>query len=492
MITRNTASRLKLRHTETVTLRYEGKELVASPIVVQESIIPDDIIGMSERDASWLNAKDESMISVLARKTPQSYDLIKRKIRDHQPWNEGEVRNIVYDISNKKYTSIEVATFALVSQFRGYEDNELKSFSVAMAEAGTQFDFKEPTFDKHSIGGIPGNKITPIIVPIVAAAGLLIPKTSSRAITSPSGTADTMEVVCDVSFTAEEIMELAPKSRGMIVWNGGLNLSPLDDIAIEVKRQLGIDPKDQMLASIVSTKIAMGVRNLVFDIPTGEGSKMPSRTEAIEFAHRLIGLCRSLGIKVEAALTIGDLPLGNNIGPALEIKEALSVLENNGPQNVREKSTDIAGILLELGGMAKPGKGAIIATEYIESGKALSKFKEIVEIQGGDPNITSNSIPVSDYNLTVTAPIDGYVIKIDNHSINSISKAAGCPKDKLAGLILHVRRGEFVNEGDKLFTIYASSESKLSLASQLAVSQPICIIEGMVITRISSMSERNI
>jgi AMP phosphorylase len=429
LISHSTASKLRLRHTEAVTLRYDTSELVASPIVVK-GFIEDDVLGISERFAKWLGVSDGSVITILARRPPQSFGFIKKKIVGN-PWTSNDVRALVSDISRRRFTSLEVASFALVSQFQGYNNNELKEIAQSMAEEGTQFNFKEPVYDKHSIGGIPGNKITPIIVSIVAAAGLLIPKTSSRAITSPSGTADTMEVLCNVNFTPEELSELVPKSRGMIVWNEPLNLSPLDGIVVDIKRQLGIDPPDQMLASIVSTKIAMGVDHLIFDIPTGAGTKMPERKQAINFAHSLIGLCRQVGIRVEAALTLGEQPLGFNIGPALEAKEALLVLENKDDKSkesisVKEKAIELAGILLEIGGLTRTGKGPQMANEFLTSGKALKKFQEIVEVQGGKANVTSDVVYAGDYHVEVPAAKDGYISQILNNSNNMQSR--GCSK----------------------------------------------------------------
>ncbi|MFV2014564.1 MAG: AMP phosphorylase [Candidatus Heimdallarchaeota archaeon] len=495
MISRQTAHRLRLRHTDTVTLIYTNNELVASPVVVQ-GFIEDDVVGISEYHADKLGVKQGSKVDILARRPPQSYDFIKKKIGGHE-WSPNEVRSIVNDISRNKYTSMEIASFALVSQFQGYKEDELVEVAKCMAEAGTQFNFNEPTYDKHSIGGVPGNKITPIIVSIVAAAGLLIPKTSSRAITSPSGTADTMEVMCNVTFTPDELSELAPKSRGMIVWNAPLNLSPLDDIVIDVKRQLGIDPPDQMLASIVSTKLAMGVGGLVFDIPTGLGTKMENRKHATKYAHSLIGLCRNLGINVEAALTLGEQPLGFNIGPALEAQEALRVLENFPSDNaravsVKEKSVELAGILLEIANLCPLGKGSVLAEEYLTSGKALKKFKEIIEIQGGDKNISSESIVMGEYFEDIPAPKDGYISRIDNKMIKNVCTAAGAPRDKVAGVVLHSKVGEFVHEGEKLFTIYSNSDAKLSSAIQTATTQIPFVIEGMIISRVSSVPEKNI
>ncbi|MCY3413649.1 MAG: AMP phosphorylase [Candidatus Heimdallarchaeota archaeon] len=490
MISKDTASNLKLRHDSLVTLKSDIQEIVMSPIVVQD-LISDDVAAISPKDAEWLGLKEDDMVTILARKPPITYDFIKTKIGGN-PWSINEVTQIVNDISRRKLTKVEVSTFALVSQFHGYNNDELVTMTKAMAEAGTQFDFKEPVYEKHSIGGIPGNKVSPVIVAIIAAAGLLIPKTSSRAITSPAGTADTMEVLANVSFTPEEVSEIAPKSRGMIVWNAPLELSPLDDIVIGVKRELGIDPQDQMLASIVSTKVAMGVDKLVFDIPTGPQTKMPSRAKAIDFAHDLIGLCRQVDIGVESALTLGNQPLGNNIGPSLEAREALEVLEGRGPNSVIEKSIELAGILLEMAGLSSAGNGATTAHEYIKTGKALVKFQEIIEAQGGDPDMTSKKVEVGTYTDTVKAATDGYISSIDNRYIKKILSAAGCPRDKLGGMVLHKKNGEFVSTDDPLYTIYTSSDTKLTAALQVARTQNPYTIEGMIISRISSISEKNI
>lgn len=487
MLAKVTAKKLFLKHTDVVIVKSGSAELSAYPVVVTEIIEPDTI-GISPRNADYLRVKDGQDVILSARKKPLSYKYITDKI-DGKIWDQNEINTIVADISNRRLTSLEISTFALVSQFRGYTNDELVGITRSMADSGTQFDFEETTYDKHSIGGIPGNKITPVIVSIVAAAGLLIPKTSSRAITSPSGTADTMEVLANVNFTPEELSELAPKVRGMIAWNGGLNLAPLDAIVIEVKKELGIDPRDQMLASIVATKLAMGVDKLAFDIPTGPQTKMKDNAEALEFAHSLINLCRQLDIRVEAALTLGDQPLGRNIGPAMEAIEALQVLEGKGPASVIEKSVEIAGMILEMGGLANLGQGSTIAHEYIKSGKALAKFQEIVEVQGGEKGITSKSVEIAEYKFEVKAQMDGYIQGIDSKLISAVANAAGTPKFKKAGIRLNYRIGDFVHKGDSLFEIYSPSDTKLASAVQVATTSPPFIIEGMIIRRIGSISK---
>jgi len=258
---------------------------------------------------------------------------------------------------------------------------------------------------------------------------------------------------------------------------------------IEVKKELGIDPRDQMLASIVSTKLAMGVDKLVFDIPTGPQTKMKDNTDALEFAHSMINLCRQLDIRVEAALTLVDQPLGRNIGPALEAVESLQVLEGKGPASVIEKSVELAGMLLEMGGLANLGQGSTVAHEYIKTGKALSKFQEIVEVQGGEKGVGSKTVETAEYTFEVKALMDGYIQDIDSKRISAVANAAGTPKFKQAGIRLNFRKGDFVHEGESLFTIYSPSESKLTSAIQTATTSPPFIIEGMIIRRVGSISQ---
>lgn len=487
-ISHKTASRLKLRHTVIVTIKNEltDRTFSATPVVTEE-MIEDDFIGISEDDAEWLAVDDNSIVSVFIRRTLVSLDYVKQKMNGSVlNWDDKQIYSITNDISRRMYTNLEIASFALTSYYRGYNDDETAAFAKSMAEQGSVFDFQERAFDKHSIGGIPGNKVSLIIVPIVAAAGLLIPKTSSRAITSPSGTADSMEVLANVTFSPEEITELAPKSRGMIVHNAPLKLSPMDDIVIGVKKFLDVDPEQQMLASIISTKIAMGIDTLVIDVPTGEGAKMTTQQQGLNFAHKLVGLCRNVEIDVEAMLTYGNQPLGFAIGPALEAREALQVLENQPNDAVLNKSVELAGTLLEMGGVSAPNQGATMARELVSSGRALEKFREIIEIQGGDPKVTSDSITIGEYSETVYANKDGYVLAIGNKETKKICSAAGAPSTQDAGLVLHTRVGQFLRKGDPLYTVYSDSESKLSNAIQVANTARPVSLEGMVLRRIKS------
>ncbi len=352
---------------------------------------------------------------------------------------------------------------------RGMNDSETIALTKAIIESGKTIDFKRrPVLDKHCTGGVPGNRTTMLIVPIVASVGLLIPKTSSRAITSPAGTADTMEVLAPVSLSIEEIKRVVKKTNGCMVWGGGVNLAAADDKLIRIRHPLKLDPLGVMLASILAKKKAVGATHVLIDIPIGYGAKVINRAEAEELAKKFMGLGSSLGMEVECILTPGYDPIGFAIGPALEAREVLRILrgENVSPDLV-EKSLVMAGILLEMGGKAGKGKGRMIAEKILKSGKAYEKMKQIIEEQGGDPGITPEEIKIGNKQFTVYAPSSGRVHLVHNKAISSIARAAGAPRDKEAGIYMYVEKGDKVKKGQKLFTVFSVSNRKLNAAKEL-------------------------
>jgi AMP phosphorylase len=328
--------------------------------------------------------------------------------------------------------------------------------------------------------------VTLLIVPIIAAAGLTIPKTSSRAITSPSGTADTIEAMgCDIEFTIEEMVEVAHQVGGLIVWTDGLNVCPADEKIIrDVQFPLGFDPEPMLMASIISKKLAMGVNFLVLDIPCGPGTKVANMEVGKRIAHRFSELGQELGIRIESGITYGSSPVGHAIGPALEAREALFALKN--PRMASEsligKSTALAGILLEMSGKAVQGSGQELALDLLNSGKAYSKFQEILEAQNADPKIIPEDIEIGSSVYEYIAPENGWVVEINNKVLVRAARAAGAPMDKRAG-ITFLKKMDSVKKGEVVFRIHAPNDKKLAAAvAELAKELPI-VIEGMLLAR---------
>jgi AMP phosphorylase len=336
-------------------------------------------------------------------------------------------------------------------------------------------------------GGVPGNKVSLIIVPIVAAAGLTIPKSSTRAITSPSGTADSMEVLAPVAFSSENLKSILAKEKACIVWGGALNTSPADNILIEIERPLHMDPIGLMIPSILTKKLSMGVKKLVLDIPVGEGTKFPTPYSAKQFAYLFKEIASNVGIEAECALTLAHQPIGHAIGPALEAREALTLLMDYsaGPNSLIEKSTDLAGMLLEMAGKAQKGKGQNLAKEILRSGKAYEKMKNIIKIQGGNPEIKPEDIKVGPYIKEFFATKEGYIVEVKNSIINRIAKAVGCPNSKSSGVEIIKKQGARLKEGDLVFRVYSHNKSKLNKAEKIYnASRGPVTLGGMIMEKI--------
>jgi AMP phosphorylase len=460
-----------------------GKRKTVAFVDTTRSYLKQGEIGIFRDLNDDFKVKKGAIISVSLAKPPESIKFIHKKM-DGCSLTREEYHSIIKDLVDHKLSELQIAAFLLAEEFHGSTMNEIEYLTSAMIETGTIIDFDRPCFDKHSIGGVPGNKVTLLIVPIIAAAGLLIPKTSSRAITSASGTADTMEMLADVEFNAIELKKITLKTCGAIVWGGKLGIAPADDLFIRVEHPLNIDPLGQMLASILSKKLSVGADHVVIDIPVGPETKVTTVEEARKLAQNFVELSERFEINLQCGITYGGQPVGHMVGPALEAREALIALQGKGPASLVEKSTALAGILLEMGFVAQSGRGKDLAKKIITSGKALKKMREIIEFQGGDPKVRPEDISPGQYNVAIKAQCDGFVTNVSNDAITTIARAAGAPREKGAGVALNWKRGNKVKKNDTLFTIYAERTSKLNDAHNLALRKNPVTIEGMLLHKI--------
>jgi AMP phosphorylase len=302
-----------------------------------------------------------------------------------------------------------------------------------------------------------------LVVPIVAAAGLVIPKTSSRAITSACGTADRAEALMPVDLSSEGMKAVVKKTNGCIVWGGALELAPADDIFVRTEYSLYIDPL--LLPSIMSKKKAVGATHLVIDIPTGRGAKMKTINEADYLAKDLIALGKRLKIHTHCILSYGEQPVGYTIGPALEAREALQVLMNeaNVP-DLLDKACNIAGAIFEITGKKN---GYSLAREIVRSGKAEAKLREIIKMQGGKSTVKPKDIEIGEHTIRIKAKNDGKLLWISNSTMVEIARMAGAPKDKGAGIVFSKKIGDSIAKDDVIFTVHAEKSRKLSRTHDL-------------------------
>ena len=472
VLNKSDAEALGIRPLERIRIVAKRGEIVAI-IDVTEKFAKEGEILLSEDCFEEIKLTEGEIVNVKPEERPESVKYIRKKLTGAY-LSYKEIEKIIKDVVKRRLSEIELTAFLTALYIRGISMEEAESLTKAMVRTGKTMKFKKkPVVDKHSIGGIPGDKTSLLVVPIVAAAGLIIPKTSSRAITSPAGTADRMECIAPVEFSAEEIMRIVNKTNACLVWGGALELAPADDIFIQIEFPLGIDP--MLFPSILSKKKAVGSEYVVIDIPTGKQAKVKSLDEAEDLAHDFIELGSRLKMHVACIASFGEQPLGRAIGPALEAREALQALQGKGPSDLVDKAATLAGVLFKM-----TGKGdKKLAMKILQTGKAMKKFREIVKAQGGKENIKPSDIPLGEKRIDIKANTSGKILWIYNHRIASIAKTAGAPKYKGAGIYLYKKMGDVVKKGDKLFTIFAEKSSKLNAAIKLMKKEfPIVIGKG--------------
>ena len=445
-----------------ILVTVNGRSIIATLNVITEGFsLKEGEASLSQSAWNALQAKEGDEIVFSHLPVVNSMRAVRSKMY-RQSLSDSDLHSILKDIVDEKYSNIELAAFITACAGDNMNESEIISLTKAMIDVGQKLNWnKDIVLDKHCVGGLPGNRTTPIVVSIVAAAGYTIPKTSSRAITSPAGTADTIETMTPANLTIEQIKEVVTKENGCFVWGGNVKLSPADDIIIRIERALDVDSEGQMIASVLSKKVAAGSTHVVIDIPVGKTAKVRTEQDAekLKYYFKVVG--RAIGLKVKVLITDGSQPVGRGIGPSLEAIDILQVLRNeaNAPQDLKERSLQIAGAIIDLAINSTKGKGESIAKEILESGKALTKFMAICKAQGGftEPHYAK-------YKFEVKATSAGVVTEIDNRRIAKIAKLAGAPKDHAAGVLLNVMVHDKVNEGDLLFTIYAHHEGVLNYA----------------------------
>lgn len=423
-------------------------------IVDDASITGVDELGLSEQTFQQFCVAEGEPVSIVHATPPASIKAVHRKVGGHR-LSQDEYMGICRDIVANRYSKIEIAAFLVSSVESGLERDEVLFLTKAMIETGDRFDWQEKlVVDKHCIGGIPGNRTTMLVVPIVAAHGMLMPKTSSRAITSPAGTADTMEVLAEVDLSTETLRAILHKERAFLAWGGLANIAPVDDILIAVERPLSLDSPGQMVASILSKKVAAGSTHLLIDIPIGPTAKVRSQSHALKLRKMFEYVGDRLGLEIEVIITDGRQPVGCGIGPVLEARDVMQILDNDpdAPHDLREKALILAGRILEFDPAVRGGSGYKLARDILESGRAREKMQAIIQAQGAKPvALVSGKLQ-----QRVLAKTSGYVAEIDNFQLSHIARLAGAPIDQGAGVDLHKKRGDAVTAGDALYTIHAA------------------------------------
>jgi thymidine phosphorylase len=442
------------------------RHVTATLNIVSPNLLSENEASLSEHAWYLLQATEGDAIEIEHPEPLESLSALRKKVYGGRvelaSWQQ-----IIGDVVAGHYSDLQLAALVTACAGDHLDLSETVALTRAMAEAGDRLEWnRQPVVDKHCVGGLPGNRTTLIVVPIVAAAGLIIPKTSSRAITSPSGNADTMEVIAPVDLSAEHMRRVVEQEGGCIVWGGGhVNLSPADDLLIRVEQPLDFDSEGQLVASVLSKKIAAGSTHVLIDMPVGPTAKVRSVEAARRLSDRFLAVAAQLGVHVRIHLSDGTQPVGRGIGPALEARDVLTVLRGDpgAPQDLRERALTIAAAILEFSPTIPSGQARARADEILTSGGALKKFKAICLAQGGwqEP-------PVAPLSRAVIAQHAGECVNIDNRRIARVAKLAGAPQAPTAGVDMVVRLGQWCEKGVPLYHVHAQATGELDYAMAFA------------------------
>jgi AMP phosphorylase len=463
MLNEKTAEKMGVHPQDMISIKTLGKNSkeFSAVIDVISGLIKKDEVAVSSELKKHLGLKVGEKVEINLSVPPGSMLFIKKKMNNKSLSRE-EIKRIIDDIVNNSLTDPEIALFISAVYKYGMSMDETISLIKAIRDSGNQLRLKRKFIvDKHSVGGVPGNRTTPIVVAICAAAGLTIPKSSSRAITSAAGTADVIETIARVEFTMKEVKKIVQKTGACMVWGGALGMVPADSKIIRIEKTLKIDPEAQLVASIMSKKLAAGSKYILIDIPYGQGAKVDKKS-ALRLKRKFEALGKHFKLKLKCVLTDGSQPIGDAIGPVLELRDVIRILnpKQTGPQDLERKSLLLSGILLEMTGKAKKGHGIQMAEDILYSGKAFKKFVEIIEAQEG----SLDKLRDAKFTHDIISNKSGTIVDIDNKEINSLARAAGCPVDKSSGIYLHCRKRDKIKKGRKLLTLHAESQPRLKEA----------------------------
>ncbi|WP_395021329.1 thymidine phosphorylase family protein [Dongia sp.] len=448
-----------------VSVRSDDQEIVATLYQISTDVVQLNEVGLSE--AAWhrLQVTDGDRLTVRHADPVESLAEMRRRIYGHR-LDDGSLRSIVSDIVAGRYSDVHLSAFVTACAALPLDHNETIALTRVMFEVGERLSWPGSLIvDKHSVGGLPGNRTTPIVVAIVAAHGLTMPKTSSRAITSPAGTADAMETLAPVDLDLAAIRRVVERESGCIVWGGSVRLSPADDVLIRVERALDLDSEGQLIASVLSKKIAAGSTHVVLDLPVGPTAKIRSADTAATLSQRLVDVAGAFGLQVRVVQSDGSQPVGQGIGPALEARDVLAVLQDcpGAPADLRDRACTLAGALLELGGDVLSGTGRSLAGQILADGRAWRKFQNICEAQGG------MRIPAeAAHQHPLLVARSGRIVRIDNRKLAKLAKLAGAPDSKAAGVHMECKLGHQVQAGQPFCVVHAETRGELEYALDYA------------------------
>ena len=405
------------------------------------------------------------------------YDLITKKKRG-EPLAAEEIRAMIEGFTTGRIPDYQMAAMLMAICFRSMTEEEMRALTLAMAASGDEVDlsaFGASTVDKHSTGGV-GDKTTLIVCPIVAAAGGRIAKMSGRGLGHTGGTVDKLEAIpgFQTTLSREDFFAVIEKTGLSLIGQSG-ELAPADKKLYALRDVTAtVDSIPLIAASIMSKKLAAGSAAILLDVKTGSGAFMKTLEDALALARAMVAIGESAGRKTAAVITDMDAPLGFAVGNALEVAEAVDVLQGRGPADLREVSLALAADMLRLIGRGDFAECQKLAANAVADGSAFRAFAAMVEAQGGDAACLTDPLrlPQADFRREILAERDGYITRMDAERIGQAACMLGAGRetkdsviDHAAGIRLMKKTGDAIKAHEPLALLYTNDESRLAPAA---------------------------
>ncbi len=412
--------------------------------------------------------------------TFRAIDVIRKK-RDAGELSRNEIESLVNAYTRDEIPDYQVSAWLMAVVLRGMTRGETAALTDAMLRSGEVLDLsslRAKKVDKHSTGGV-GDKTSLVLAPLAAAAGVAVPMISGRGLGHTGGTLDKLEAIpgFNVNLSVKQFRRVL-ETCGCAMIGQTAEIAPADRKLYALRDVTGtVESPYLICASIMSKKLAEGIDALVLDVKTGSGAFMKNEEDAVFLAELMVETGERMGKTVVALITDMDQPLGNMIGNSLEVVEVIEILRGEGPADLRLLCLELAGWMLHLGGVSNTvAEGKKQSERLIASGKAFEKFRQMVELQGGDPRTIDNpnKLPQAGHTMTLSSPRSGYLASLQCEQVGTACVVLGGGRerkedsvDPTVGIALHKKVGDSVSAGEPLATIYYNSEERAAGSRQL-------------------------
>ena len=458
-----------IKDDDKISLIRKGEEFVVDVALSDKYVQANEIWVTNDFLAEYPIMEWDTVLVSFVQNNPLSMQAIRKKLL-WKKINEKEIDAIIEDINENKIHDLTLAYYVSTSFFYKTDIHELAYTTKAAAYTWDMYRFPWIVAGKYCIWWVPWNETTMVVIPILSSLWITVPKTFSKAITSPAATGECVNVLMDIEFDKQEVIRITDKIWACLVRNEKLNLAPVNDRIIKVSSILWMEPYARMISSIMAKNYAMGINHCLIDIPLWPTAKVATMKDAKRVAKHFKEIWEYLWIKMDIQITDGSQPIGRWIWACLQAREALRILQQykTRSEDLENKSIFLSSRILVLCWRCKNMKEAEkLVRQQIVNWEAWKKMQEIIKYQNWNPSIKSEDIHLGKFSFDVIAQKNCVISKIDMKYLNTMVRWLWAPKEYQAWIYLYKKLWDKVKAGDIIYTMYSPSASKLNLVKEM-------------------------